>query len=283
MHDTCDFCGRNTTPKEDGAQPFCEVHGFSVTVECVGDYGPCKKHGCIHFACPVCGAKHNRGYVDGVSIFRCLKCGYTGHGLHPDPEIDSEVWGDIQEAEKFDREHGLDAPGAEHGIGRMKAKVVCVGEQKNALQAEIASLRARLAEAQTAGLKQTFEAAELDKRLAASEARAAKLEGAVTAARALVERMDTVHHDPYYIGVWTLHQVHGGTYRGPTYNEAYAALRAALAAVPAPQPAPAQKVCKCGHQRQDHRSADYGVCGIETCPCLKYEPPTPASRPQEGK
>ena len=34
----------------------------------------------IHFQCPTCGAEHRRGFVDGVSLFRCLRCGYQGHG-----------------------------------------------------------------------------------------------------------------------------------------------------------------------------------------------------------
>lgn len=32
----------------------------------------------IEFTCPTCGAQHNRGYVNGVDTFRCLKCGYVG-------------------------------------------------------------------------------------------------------------------------------------------------------------------------------------------------------------
>jgi ribosomal protein L37AE/L43A len=34
----------------------------------------------IQFICPTCGKGHRRGYVDGVSVFRCLGCGYTGEG-----------------------------------------------------------------------------------------------------------------------------------------------------------------------------------------------------------
>ena len=30
------------------------------------------------FTCPQCGAQHNRGWVDGVETFRCLRCGYVG-------------------------------------------------------------------------------------------------------------------------------------------------------------------------------------------------------------
>jgi hypothetical protein len=45
----------------------------------------------IQFTCPVCSASHDRGCIDGVSLFRCLACGYQGHGHHPDPEIDREV------------------------------------------------------------------------------------------------------------------------------------------------------------------------------------------------
>lgn len=40
----------------------------------------------IHFKCPVetCGVEHDRGYIDGVDTFRCLRCGYVGHGFHPE-------------------------------------------------------------------------------------------------------------------------------------------------------------------------------------------------------
>ena len=48
-------------------------------------------------------------------------------------------------------------------------------------------------------------------------------------ARALVEKLDVVHEDPAYKGVWGLHYVHGGRYTGPTYTDELGALRRALA------------------------------------------------------
>ena len=48
-------------------------------------------------------------------------------------------------------------------------------------------------------------------------------------ARALVEKLDVVHEDPAYKGVWGLHYVHGGHYTGPTYTDELGALRSALA------------------------------------------------------
>lgn len=30
------------------------------------------------FKCPTCGHRHNRGWFDGVEVFRCLNCGYAG-------------------------------------------------------------------------------------------------------------------------------------------------------------------------------------------------------------
>lgn len=30
----------------------------------------------IHFVCPSCGAQHDRGFLDGVCVFRCFGCGY---------------------------------------------------------------------------------------------------------------------------------------------------------------------------------------------------------------
>lgn len=57
----------------------------------------------IHFQCPTCNAEHRRGFLDGVSLFRCLRCGYMGHGFHPDPEIDREVYADHCEANAISR------------------------------------------------------------------------------------------------------------------------------------------------------------------------------------
>ncbi len=30
------------------------------------------------FLCPACGASHERGALNGVDVYRCLKCGYVG-------------------------------------------------------------------------------------------------------------------------------------------------------------------------------------------------------------
>jgi len=66
--------------------------------------------GLIRFTCPRCGRGHTRGYLDGVSLFRCLGCGYVGHGHHPDEEIDREVQREIDEAKAWDAAHGLAWP-----------------------------------------------------------------------------------------------------------------------------------------------------------------------------
>ena len=61
----------------------------------------------IHFHCPVCDAEHWRGFVDGVSLFRCLRCGYAGHGFHGDPTIDREIYADHCAANAINRSLGL--------------------------------------------------------------------------------------------------------------------------------------------------------------------------------
>ena len=63
----------------------------------------------IHFVCPVCSAEHDRGYINGVDTFRCLRCGYVGHGFHPDGAIDREIFLDAKDAEAYEREVGLRA------------------------------------------------------------------------------------------------------------------------------------------------------------------------------
>ena len=62
----------------------------------------------ITFVCPACDATHDRGYFNGVDIFRCLKCGYIGHGLHPDPDIDEQVAAEIRESQIWNVAHGME-------------------------------------------------------------------------------------------------------------------------------------------------------------------------------
>lgn len=61
----------------------------------------------IEFRCPNCAATHRRGYLNGTDVFRCLACGYTGHGFHPDEQIDAEIGRDIREAQRVNRSLGL--------------------------------------------------------------------------------------------------------------------------------------------------------------------------------
>jgi rubredoxin len=60
-----------------------------------------------HFTCPRCGAQHSRGALNGVDVYRCLRCGYVGHGYHADYEIDLDIARDAAEAEAFDVAAGL--------------------------------------------------------------------------------------------------------------------------------------------------------------------------------
>jgi len=61
----------------------------------------------IKFKCPTCHAEHARGFLDGVSLFRCLRCGYQGHGFNSDPEVDRLVFLDHQEANAISRSLGI--------------------------------------------------------------------------------------------------------------------------------------------------------------------------------
>jgi Zn ribbon nucleic-acid-binding protein len=74
---------------------------------CVKKLGPCEACDAIHFTCPQCEAQHDRGYIDGVSVFRCLGCGYLGHGFHADHIIDQGVAADIRAAQQWNVKHGL--------------------------------------------------------------------------------------------------------------------------------------------------------------------------------
>jgi Zn ribbon nucleic-acid-binding protein len=61
----------------------------------------------IQFVCPTCEARHDRGFVNGVNVFRCLRCGYTGHGFHSDGDIDWLLYKEHQAANAFNRTHGI--------------------------------------------------------------------------------------------------------------------------------------------------------------------------------
>lgn len=45
-----------------------------------------------------------------------------------------------------------------------------------------------------------------------------RAEVAEAALRALVQKLDAVHEDPQYKGVWMMHHVHGGRYTGLKYE-----------------------------------------------------------------
>lgn len=61
----------------------------------------------IHFECPECGASHDRGFANGVDTFRCLRCGYSGHGWHADHDIDREIHLQFLEGNRLDVAAGL--------------------------------------------------------------------------------------------------------------------------------------------------------------------------------
>jgi hypothetical protein len=80
---------------------------------CGIDLGRCERHDCVHFTCPCCGAEHDRGWVGyirpahGAGVFRCLRCGYSGRGLHPDPEIDCELADQWATGNTWNRDSGI--------------------------------------------------------------------------------------------------------------------------------------------------------------------------------
>lgn len=58
--------------------------------------------------------------------------------------------------------------------------------------------------------------------------RIALLESVLAAAQTFVAKLDLVHNDPRYIGVWSTFQLHCGPYSGPQYSDELGALREAL-------------------------------------------------------
>jgi hypothetical protein len=61
----------------------------------------------IRFKCPCCASGHDRGFVDGVNTFRCLGCGYIGHGFHPDPETDRSLLAEHEANNALNRKLGV--------------------------------------------------------------------------------------------------------------------------------------------------------------------------------
>lgn len=61
-----------------------------------------------------------------------------------------------------------------------------------------------------------------------------RLREANAALQSLVDRLDEIHADPAYKSVWTSYMIHGGRYEGPTYVDALARARAALATTEKP-------------------------------------------------
>lgn len=54
-------------------------------------------------------------------------------------------------------------------------------------------------------------------------------ERAIKAAKALVDKLELIHADPQYQGVWTLYAIHGGDYtNGPKYDKELSELKEAL-------------------------------------------------------
>jgi len=53
----------------------------------------------------------------------------------------------------------------------------------------------------------------------------------VEAARKFADKLDAVHDDPRYQGVWQVYQIHGGVYTEPKYEHEFAALKSALDAL----------------------------------------------------
>jgi polyhydroxyalkanoate synthesis regulator phasin len=68
-------------------------------------------------------------------------------------------------------------------------------------------------------------AEERQRALTASQAEVERLKEALTK---LVQKLDIVHADSRYEGVWTIAYLHGQSYTGPTYTDELAAARAAL-------------------------------------------------------
>jgi hypothetical protein len=66
------------------------------------------------------------------------------------------------------------------------------------------------------------------------------LREALEAADALVTKLHAVHADGRYSWVWQCAQIHGGPYKGPTYEAELARLSHAMSALASARPEPAQ-------------------------------------------
>lgn len=53
----------------------------------------------------------------------------------------------------------------------------------------------------------------------------------IEAAMSLLAKLDIIHNDPKYQGVWQMYHIHGLRYDGPKYDTELEVLRAALASL----------------------------------------------------
>jgi hypothetical protein len=88
----------------------------------------------IRFTCPTCSATHGRGFLDGVSVFRCLRCGYLGHGFHS-----------VAEATAIER-YGTDAALSQASDAAAVCKALAT--ELDAERAKVAALEAQIQDLQ---------------------------------------------------------------------------------------------------------------------------------------
>jgi hypothetical protein len=103
--------------------------------------------------------------------------------------------------------------------------------------------------------KQTLVRAILRAALAATSTPLAE---AVTAAQALVDRLEFIHADPAYMAVWTSNHIHNGPYSGPQYKNELDDLKAALIAIAALPRQPERLIPQADDFHPDKEQADAG-------------------------
>ena len=65
----------------------------------------------IQFTCPKCSRRHDRGYLNGVDVFRCLHCGYVGFGYDADARRDALMHEATLQNEAWERSRRAEAVG----------------------------------------------------------------------------------------------------------------------------------------------------------------------------
>jgi hypothetical protein len=120
--------------------------------------------------------------------------------------------------------HGKDRAGIkdkELCVGHLRSEHYRLESRVREIEAELVNLNAAL----------EFKNNVIDAQQHNLESERARHTDLVEEAEKFIKKIDMVHNDPNYVGVWLIAQAHRGEYKGPGYGDELTELKAALAEV----------------------------------------------------